>query len=923
MSGHEPVRWDRWTKLIAIFGAVAVVCGTVGVYKERPCQGLAQAFFHSLSVLLGHGQLEGSNWFSLLAQVFGALFACSAAIRILGPGARRQWLAFRARNAIDHNVVIGLGRKGQALLEHPRLRGEEPAGLAGRWRRWRCPVVTIDKIPAQSWETTGYGHPVRVVGDALEFTTLADANITGAAKVFIATRDDAVNLEIAGRIYEKLASVAAPNHSIFVHVADPVLRREAFPAREVAGVQATPFALSALAARQFLSRFPLAIRAQECGAPGCNVVMIGFDSYAEEMLVHALRLGRLVGQAPLRFTIFSAQAAATQFHLERTYPAFFGHAVSEFGDSVRVLTLPAGEDISAEQLRDAEPDDAPVTAVFIHAANDAECFKVALRTRMSARSHGFWKAPFFMRVDEGSHFAVHLRCLPAIPASDGIGALGLSPAKVPAPKPTPFLEAVLETYGERTPTIEGILDGMAWDERVAQFIHEDYRRKHASERRSDAQNEWWRISEEFRDANRRAADHFLLKLASSGYVVRGAIPVLPRSLAWGTATAAADPLARLEHESWCREKSLAGWRHGPVRDNSRRIHDALVPFDKLVTAKQQLDQEPIAAIQQVLTATEPHATSLGRGAQQRAIARRIDQAMASGGPTATVKANGNAVDVGPPNVFKERIIGLTGHPVVDPATARAAIAAGMKGLLNDLQAQRRLGDGGDEFWTFITPLAPGSDLILAEEVVHQLTQLDLTRFRFRIVQSLPLAAVVSFWRTRGGLQRGTVNGGVPSGDALLPGLGGTRTGDENAVVAQLRAFIQDPKNRVEAYVDMTTPELCTSWQGKPLGPALQKVRSHLLNRCHELIVACDPERWDSVAVGDTWALVQSWRDRWYKHESAPAPLPQATVESTSLRGAALTAGPSTTATSQEGTEVPGLHKIAVQSLAPSMSAWSS
>lgn len=44
---------------------------------------------------------------------------------------------------------------------------------------------------------------------------------------------------------------------------------------------------------------------------------------------------------------------------------------------------------------------------------------------------------------------------------------------------------------------------------------------------------------------------------------------------------AAVALARVAHELWRTEMAKEGWRYGPTFDESKRLHDALVPFDEL------------------------------------------------------------------------------------------------------------------------------------------------------------------------------------------------------------------------------------------------------------------------------------------------------------------------------------------------------
>ena len=43
------------------------------------------------------------------------------------------------------------------------------------------------------------------------------------------------------------------------------------------------------------------------------------------------------------------------------------------------------------------------------------------------------------------------------------------------------------------------------------------------------------------------------------------------------------------HVSWMKEKVETGWSHGPVKDEAKREHPCLVPFDKLPRDQQAKD----------------------------------------------------------------------------------------------------------------------------------------------------------------------------------------------------------------------------------------------------------------------------------------------------------------------------------------------
>jgi class 3 adenylate cyclase/tetratricopeptide (TPR) repeat protein len=49
-------------------------------------------------------------------------------------------------------------------------------------------------------------------------------------------------------------------------------------------------------------------------------------------------------------------------------------------------------------------------------------------------------------------------------------------------------------------------------------------------------------------------------------------------------------LARNTHENWARQRMTDGWRYGPVRDDARKEHPGLVPYEDLSEAEKQYDR---------------------------------------------------------------------------------------------------------------------------------------------------------------------------------------------------------------------------------------------------------------------------------------------------------------------------------------------
>lgn len=49
-------------------------------------------------------------------------------------------------------------------------------------------------------------------------------------------------------------------------------------------------------------------------------------------------------------------------------------------------------------------------------------------------------------------------------------------------------------------------------------------------------------------------------------------------------------LARNTHENWARQRMEDGWRYGPHRDDDRKEHPSLVPYEELSESEKEYDR---------------------------------------------------------------------------------------------------------------------------------------------------------------------------------------------------------------------------------------------------------------------------------------------------------------------------------------------
>jgi hypothetical protein len=133
----------------------------------------------------------------------------------------------------------------------------------------------------------------------------------------------------------------------------------------------------------------------------------------------------------------------------------------------------------------------------------------------------------------------------------------------------------------------------AW-ERAARLIHERYVATLDPEApRSPAAKPWPELSEFYRGSNRRQVRNALWmveQIAGHTWNTWGTPPAqlsgrdvaesppLEQLALMGFDHQSAMSMAQAEHEDWCRYYRRNGWKYGPKRDDSRKIHDKLVDW---------------------------------------------------------------------------------------------------------------------------------------------------------------------------------------------------------------------------------------------------------------------------------------------------------------------------------------------------------
>ena len=146
----------------------------------------------------------------------------------------------------------------------------------------------------------------------------------------------------------------------------------------------------------------------------------------------------------------------------------------------------------------------------------------------------------------------------------------------------------------REAIIEGDLD------KKARAIHAHYlekRKSHPGFGTQETDVIWEDLSQEYKDSNRKAADHIGVKIRGIGCEIVTSKDTREETV---FTSEELEQLSELEHRRWNAERSLAGWTYGKIKNEKIRQTPYLVPWSKLPENIKDYDREALQNIPDVL-----------------------------------------------------------------------------------------------------------------------------------------------------------------------------------------------------------------------------------------------------------------------------------------------------------------------------------
>ncbi len=520
-----------------------------------------------------------------------------AGVRLYMATVGLKWDTFAARWLARSHAVILAGRstaEDGSAVQRSGLAAEAPGidrrsfavEVALSMVRERPVTLCVPAIDESSrlrlWEAG-----VRVVVVDLSVPDLLSVTNARHARMVVAMRDSfdenvalvrsAFGQDHSGQLEGRLLVEQPPGAGRF-------LAEYYFDAAALPRIRA--FSEAGLLARRLVMRFPPDARMATDPRARIHVLLFGFGSVGQAVALQLARLGHYRSGLRPMMTIIDRQAGASLQALLKTCPVI--------ADWVEIKAIDAQvEDLTPGSESLVSSAETPFSIAYVCTKNEI----INVRVANLVLSLATGRRPTMPVV--------------ALDPPGGCILAGFRSQKLAEQHDFHLLSLFPDADGKD----EGKADILAdLDDLSAMRLHATYCMKDDQEcerepgrPRARFNKPWSELPETAREANRGVADHAEIKLRAVGCTLVPAGAAGPCAFT----NDEIELLARMEHDRWWANRALDGWSYAPTRDDTRKHHPNMVPFDKLDERTRQLDRD---SVQEILKLYEDRGFAVARQA---------------------------------------------------------------------------------------------------------------------------------------------------------------------------------------------------------------------------------------------------------------------------------------------------------------------
>lgn len=548
-------------------GVGSLVLGTIGYLEltsAKPRYGFLDALYRAITLFAFGGSATPPVPATLqVARITAPLLTGYAAIGAVISLTREQARVVGIRLFVrDHAVIAGLGATGRRLAE-----------------------VLVDHIPVVVIEADGNSEHlvgarlrgVRVlIGSAADPKILEQAGIEHAQTLVIACGNSDTNVDVAAAAVSALPSRGQPLN-IFVHLDNidlwSSLAAEGATFRSAREhVRLEYFNAMAAGAQLLVEReSPFSLDAGRRD----HILIVGLEGIGEQLILQLARLCSERGVGPetrLWVTLTGPSAQPNLDGLLSRYPALARYL--ELDTRPLAIESAAFQNGAAMSAPDATCD---VTRAYVTLSDETDALLAAL--------------------------ALHSRPdAMAVPVTVAVADDGAGVSSVLGSERGRF--AGIEPFGVLSEATRSHLLLRGTNELLARAQHAQWLRSQQKLGLRPADNPnlvaWDTLTENQREINRRFADSVHSKLASVQCMIAPDPLPPPDRESFSFTDMEIDKLAQQEHLRWMEVMREQGWSYGVNRDNARKIHDQLKPWEQLDEPNRDKDRDAVREIPRIL-----------------------------------------------------------------------------------------------------------------------------------------------------------------------------------------------------------------------------------------------------------------------------------------------------------------------------------
>lgn len=567
-----PVRFT----LLAILGVVGFAFGVVGLLETQANNhspsSLLNAIYHALQLFLFDSPFfeQPVPWALQLGRFLCGLTTIAAVISVVLTMLSTSLRGVLWRLWGGHTLIIGPGRLASAVAKHAQKNGKRV-------------ILATHQAGANQWRSEVGPRLPMLVGKMDSSAFLKRCKASRAARILIVGDDDAGNLAAAAAL-DTFHPSREQERKVLVSNAETRASLDA-GSSFLKNIEVVSFDLEERGARKFFHDHPLdflPLPKQTFGkqANGAFLIILGWGSFAENLLLQAGRIGHFASGKKTRVLLVATQAPEEFQAILQRWPAI--NQVLEVTCVESSTGSPDLRKLLAAEFAKSAKQALPVTV--------AVCEGEQITDRLGA---ALWVQGLIQQP------CTHIRVIPNLGFCVELGELVATDA---FQKDHANLRAFVGPILEETLDLElsDSVDGLA------KGLHEQYMLSRGRTRLVDtdelfrpAEKPWRNLEEAYRAASRALADHLPVKLRAIGCAVvkskegsgKEAIELSHEEL---------EMLAQLEHQRWSAERLLTGWTFAPKRNDQLMHHNLLVSWEELSEADRYLDRDVVKGASKAL-----------------------------------------------------------------------------------------------------------------------------------------------------------------------------------------------------------------------------------------------------------------------------------------------------------------------------------